>query len=121
MEISAIASKSVTMPGLLGQPERMGGTTAEQTKAVAGQFEAIMLRQFLQESVGSMLGSGKEAGGNVYGYLLTDVFANQLAQGGGLGLSKVIERQLTPHLPGDRPGQTPAAPQAGTVPSTAKS
>ena len=99
MEISAIASSSSALPGILGQPNAASQPPAAQAKAVAGQFEAIMLRQFLQESVGSMMGSGKEAGGSVYGYMLTDVFANQLAAGGGLGLSKVIEHQLTPRAP----------------------
>lgn len=97
MEISSVTSTAASLPGLLGQPGSAAKQTpAEQTKAVAGQFEAIMLRQFLQESVGSMMGSGKEAGGSVYGYLLTDVFASQLSAGGGLGLTKVIEQQLTP-------------------------
>ena len=96
MEISSVTSTAASLPGILGQPVRAGQTPAEQAKAVAGQFEAIMLRQFLQESVGSMMGSGKEAGGSVYGYLLTDVFAQQLAAGGGLGLSRVIQQQLTP-------------------------
>ena len=71
---------------------------AEQTKAAAGQFEAIMVRQFLQQSVGNMMG-GDSAGpsGNVYGYLLTDVLANKLTEGGGFGLAKIFEQQLTPH------------------------
>jgi Rod binding domain-containing protein len=103
MEISSIASSAASLPGLLG-PAGAPQTPAAQAKAVAGQFEAIMLRQFLQESVGSMMGSGKEAGGSVYGYLLTDVFASQLSAGGGLGLTKVIEQQLLPH------GARPAAP-----------
>ena len=119
MEISSVTSTAASLPGLLGQPVRANQSPAGQVKGVAGQFEAIMLRQFLQESVGSMMGSGKEAGGSVYGYLLTDVFASQLSAGGGLGLTKVIEQQLSPRLPGDRPGQTPAGRQTGTVPHAA--
>jgi flagellar protein FlgJ len=85
---------------------------AEQVRAVAAQFEAILLRQFLQESVGSMMG-GAKAGpeGNVYGYLLTDVLAGKLAEGGGLGLARVLQQQLTP-----RGAHAPAA--AGSPPST---
>lgn len=73
---------------------------AEQVKAVSGQFEAILLRQFLQESVGSIMG-GKEAGASagVYGYLLTDVLATKLAEGGGLGLGQVLQHQLSPRQP----------------------
>lgn len=69
---------------------------AQQIKAVAGQFESIMLRQFLQDSVSKIMG-GEEGGptGSIYGYLLTDVLAEKLGQDGGLGLSAVIERQLS--------------------------
>lgn len=76
-----------------------------QAQAVAGQFEAIMLRQFLQEGVGKMMGSG--AAGGVYGYLLSDVLAAKLTEGGGLGLGKVIQQQLSPRRP-----------EAGSAPET---
>ena len=100
MNVASVSSASApAVPGLLGQPGRANQSPAAQRKSVASQFEAIMLRQFLQESVGSMMGGGKDASGNVYGYLLTDVFAQQLSAGGGLGLSKVIQQQLTPSTP----------------------
>jgi flagellar protein FlgJ len=70
---------------------------AEQRAAVASQFEAILLRQFLQESIGSMMGGGEgNAGGNVYGYMLTDSLAQKLSEGKGMGLAPVIARQLAP-------------------------
>lgn len=73
---------------------------AEQRAAVASQFEAIILRQLLQESIGSMMG-GKEGGvsGNVYGYMLTDTFAQKLSAGNGMGLAPMIAKQLTPRGP----------------------
>ena len=80
-------------------------TPAEQRKVVAGQFEAILLRQFLSDSVGSMMGGQDSPAVNVYGYLLTDVLSQKLAASGGMGISKVIEQQLAPR------GQT-AAPGA---------
>lgn len=73
-----------------------GQTPAEQRKVVASQFEAIMLRQMLSQSVGQMMGGEDSPTGSTYGYLLTDAFAQKLSQGGGMGLGKVIERQLTP-------------------------
>lgn len=87
----ALASLSgAAHPGLLSRLP-----PAEQRRAVAGQFEAIMVRQLLQESVGGMLG-GAEGGpsGNIYGYLLTDVLATKLAEGGGLGLGRLLQQQL---------------------------
>jgi Rod binding domain-containing protein len=69
----------------------------QQIKAVAGQFEAIMLRQFLKDSVsGLMGGESGGAGGGVYGYFLTDVLATKLADAGGLGLGRMLRQQLTP-------------------------
>jgi peptidoglycan hydrolase FlgJ len=69
----------------------------QQVKSAAGQFEAILLRQFLEDSVSKIMG-GESGGptGNVYGYLLTDVLANQLSAGGGMGLSSILEKQLSP-------------------------
>jgi Rod binding domain-containing protein len=68
---------------------------SEQIKAAAGQFEAMMLRQLLQDSVGKLAG-GEKSGGGMYGFMMTDVLANQLSAGGGLGLSQVFAQQLTP-------------------------
>jgi flagellar protein FlgJ len=88
---------------------------AEQRAAVAGQFEAILLRQFLQNSIGSMLGSsggggpGAGGGGSVYGYMLTDTLADKLSQGRGMGLASMIAKQLTPRgaiADADNPGDT---------------
>ena len=71
-------------------------TPAEQRTAVAGQFEAILLRQFLQDSVGSMMGGDKASGAGVYGYMLTDTLADKLSEGHGMGLASMIAKQLTP-------------------------
>ena len=115
MNVSAITSQvnqAASLPGLTGQQGRSADLSpAEQGKKVAGQFEAILLRQFLQDSVGNMMG-GKEGGpsGNVYGYLLTDVLASKLAEGGGLGLAKILQKQLTPR------GRTEGS---GVAPTTA--
>ena len=96
MNLSAIDSTMATMPGVLGQSTRTASTPEAQRKAAAGQFEAILLRQFLSESVGAMMGGDKSAQGSVYGYMLTDVLSQKLSQGAGMGLGKIIEQQLTP-------------------------
>lgn len=81
---------------------------AQQVKAVAGQFESILLRQFLQDSVSKIMG-GEDGGptGSIYGYLLTDVLAEKLGQDGGLGLASVIEKQLSPRTAPTAGGQKP--------------
>ena len=77
----------------------------QQLKSASSQFEAILLRQFLQDSVGKIMG-GESAGpsGNIYGYLLTDTLATKLSEGRGLGLASVIQKQLSP-----RPAATAGA------------
>ena len=111
--LSAVDSTLATMPGgVLGQHVRSTSSPEAQRKAAASQFEAILLRQFLNDSVGSMMGGEKSAQGSVYGYLLTDVLSQKLAQGGGLGLAKTIEQQLTP-----RGTPVPAETLAALVPA----
>jgi peptidoglycan hydrolase FlgJ len=83
-------------PGLGAASARPG---AEDVKKAAKQFEAILVRQLLAPAIepmmkGSFGGSG--AGAGVYGYMLTDVLANSVSQGGGLGLAAILESQLSP-------------------------
>lgn len=109
--IHAQTHSASTLARLASQPGKLSGLPKdEQVKAAAGQFEAIMLRQFLQDSVSGMMG-GESGGasGNVYGYLLTDTLAGKLSEGGGLGLAKVFQQQLSPH---SRNPVVPAAPKA---------
>jgi peptidoglycan hydrolase FlgJ len=72
------------------------GATPAQRKKAAAQFEAILVRQMLSQSVGSMLGGEGKTAGSMYGDMLTDVLAQKLTAGQGLGLGKMIETQLTP-------------------------
>ena len=101
MDVSAIAS---TLPA----PDRVAAAThsakdvtsgtadtAAQRKKAAGQFEAILVRQMLSKSVGSMFG-GDSVAGSVYGDMMTDALAQNLTAGPGLGLGRMIEQQLTP-------------------------
>ena len=109
MDLSGIPSSSAGLPGGLNMHALANQTPAQQRKTVAGQFEAILLRQFLTDSVGSMMGGDKgSAQGSIYGYILTDTLAQTMSAGGGLGMAKMIERQLTP-----AGSQAPAAPEKG--------
>jgi len=96
--VTAQASHPLASLAAAGNSKALANLPQEQqVKAVAGQFEAIMLRQFLQESVSGLMGgdSGGPAGG-IYGYFLTDVLSSKLADGGGLGLSRILQQQLSP-------------------------
>ena len=69
----------------------------DRTAEAAQNFEAILLRQFLGESMKSLLQGGP--GGQVYGYLLTDTLADSMSKAGGLGLSSILQAQFSkgPH------------------------
>lgn len=58
----------------------------------ARQFEAILIRQILSESMKPLLEAGPS--GQVYGYLLTDSLADGISKGGGLGLSHILQTQF---------------------------
>ena len=109
MEVSSINSAAdarrvfATETGA-GTASSSAQPSAKQIQAAARQFEAIILRQLLTPAIeplmshglgGNSPGSGS-GGGGVYGYLVTDVLANSLSQGGGLGLARMLEKQLTP-------------------------
>ncbi len=98
-ELSSSRGAPVHRKPLTGAALRTAGAD-EQRKAVASQFEAILVRQLLSKTMSSMLGSEGSSGGgaaaNVYGDMLTDSFAQQLTSGPGLGLGRLLEKQLTP-------------------------
>jgi peptidoglycan hydrolase FlgJ len=85
-----------------GDPVAAATERKRQASTAAKQFEAIILRQLLAPAIEPMMNGGLEGkgtgggGGGVYGYMLTDTLANSLSQGGGLGLSRILEKQLTP-------------------------
>lgn len=115
MNISAITALSgVGQPAAAADAAGRSPASAEaaQRKQVAGQFEAILVRQMLGKSVGSMLGGDAGVSGTVYGDMMTDVLAQKLTAGGGLGLAHMIEQQLTPR--GAQPDH-PAASSAATI------
>jgi len=97
MSVAPISPNTASAAALAagGKPQALRNLPqAEQVKAAAGQFEAIILRQLLTESVGKIMGQGPSA--NTYGFMLTDVLANKLTEGGGLGISGMLAQQLTP-------------------------
>ena len=98
MQVSSTNAQAMQVPLALSQAQSLvagAGKSGGEAKMVAQQFEAIMLRQFLSKSVSSMMDSDNSPSGDVYGYFLTDTLATKLAEGGGMGLSKVLQKQFT--------------------------
>jgi flagellar protein FlgJ len=80
---------------------------------VARQFEAILVRQILSESMKSVLEHGKE--GQVYGYYISEALADGITKGGGLGLRSILESQLRQQVQPES-SQAPASdPQQGAA------
>ena len=112
---AALSVEPIT-PGRAGQLKGAAlrnASPAAQRKAVAAQFEAILVRQLLGKTMTSMLG-GSESGvaGSVYGDLLADTVSQQLTAGPGLGLGRFLEKQLTPRgelVSEPAPTSTPSA------------
>lgn len=103
MSISAL-NAAVPSIGILASndPELYPGAAAqnspEQAAKAAKQFEAILVRQLLEPSLKSMMsGFGGEGspGSDVYGYFFVDSLANAITDGGGLGLSSILQMQFT--------------------------
>lgn len=108
MNIASITALSgVGLPPATGDLTLSASPTDAQRKQVAAQFEAILVRQLLGKSVGSMLGGDEGVAGTVYGDMMTDVLAQKLTAGGGFGLARMIERQLT--VRGSHPHSSPDA------------
>jgi len=55
----------------------------------ARALEAILLKQLIQDS-GAFQGMG-QAGGKIYGEMFCEALANAVAQGGGVGIAKLVE------------------------------
>jgi flagellar protein FlgJ len=82
---------------------------------VARQFEAILVRQMLSESMKSVLEHGKE--GQVYGYYISEALADGITKGGGLGLRSILESQLHQQV---QPQSAQEGPKNPAPPSVTK-
>lgn len=87
-----VAAVSATWAARTPALEPQAAPSPQDVEKVSKQFESILLRQFLGESMKSLLQDGES--GKVYGYLLTDALANSISEGGGLGLCSILQAQL---------------------------
>jgi flagellar protein FlgJ len=100
MNVSPVSSAHL-LAGLTpeaGPRAKAGDTELAQRQKAAAQFEAVLVRQLIAPALNGMMGSseGGAGGGGVYGYMLTDLLAEKITEGQGLGLSATIARQLSP-------------------------
>ncbi len=85
-------------------------TEDQKVGEASRQFEAILLQQFLSESQKPVITSeftDNSAVAGIYQDFITNQLADSLSRGGGIGLAKSFQRQLT------HPAPHAAAPLAG--------
>jgi flagellar protein FlgJ len=92
MDIAGISSQ-LASSGLNLSDASTGTRDPAKIAKVSKQFECILLRQIVGESMKPLLESGQ--GGQVYGYMLTNSLADQISAGGGLGLAHILQTQLS--------------------------
>jgi Rod binding domain-containing protein len=88
-----VLSSHLSAPALPRESAEVAQNDPAKIAQVAQQFEGILLRQILSESMKPLLENGP--GAQVYGYFLTDSLANSIGKAGGLGLGHVLQTQLT--------------------------
>jgi flagellar protein FlgJ len=101
MQISSLQSK--IDPSHVPLESLVANKTLSQNQKISEasrQFEAVLLRQFLAESqkpVVSSEFSDNSSSAGIYQDMITNQLADSLTRGGGIGLAKTFEHQLTPH------------------------
>lgn len=81
--------QSLSANQLLGQDKKL--------QVAAQQFEAILLRQVLKESLKPMIEGAinlKGTGSNIYQHWLVDTYANALSQTESFGIASTLKQQL---------------------------
>jgi len=105
MKIDATSSTPLTMPTAADLAAKM--PKDEKVGKACDQFEGMLIRQILTEGLKPLLakppGSGA-AGAGVYDYMLTDTLAKGIAGPHAIGISHLLQQQLSPpksHGPSD--------------------
>ena len=83
----------------------------EKIGELSRKFEAVLLRQILQEAHKSVIKSSftdDSAISGIYGDLVTNALAEDISKSGSFGLAKTLQQQLTRQL-------TPKRPKEGTI------
>jgi len=69
----------------------------QRNAAVSQQFESVLVKQFLKEALKPMFKGvfNEDAGAHrMYRHFFTDAISESIAQGGGFGVSNILQQQL---------------------------
>ena len=119
MEITALQSK---VDATEIAPERLAGnaslTKSEKIAEASRQFEAVLLRQILDNGQKTVIKSkygANSASSSIYRDQITTQLADNISKAGTFGFAKTFSKQL------DRPAETNAVPPAPLNPLAAAS
>lgn len=110
MEITAIPQHALPVEDPRGKRPGKGGDgggdTPAQVKKVASEFEAMfvsMMLKSMRETVGKDAMTGGGRGEETFRSLLDQEYANAAVAGGGIGLARTLERELSRSTQGPVP------------------
>ena len=99
MESGKISSKNVSLDSslLMEMVHSKNKTEAEKTQFVSEQFESVLVKQFLNDALKPMFKgvfNEDSEGHRLYRHFFTDALSESIAQGGGFGVSSILQQQL---------------------------
>ena len=99
METNNIGNNYVGMDTsmLMDMAHSKHATEEQKNAAVSQQFESVLVKQFLKEALKPMFkGVFNEEGGahRMYRHFFTDAISESIANGGGFGVSSILQQQL---------------------------
>jgi Rod binding domain-containing protein len=119
MSLDPVSSFTPTLPvDLLSSSTGVSGaTTPEKLRAACKAIEGLFAGQLLSE-IGKTGVDDKDPAGSQYQDFIQQALAQQVTSGGGFGLAKMLEKELTPAAP--HSPLTALHLHASTTPTVAK-
>jgi Rod binding domain-containing protein len=101
METGKLSSNNVSLDSslLMEVVHSKNKTESEKTKFVTEQFESVLVKQFLNDALKPMFKgvfNEDSEGHRLYRHFFTDALSESIAQGGGFGVSSILQQQLAP-------------------------
>ncbi|MEC8419649.1 MAG: hypothetical protein VXZ32_00855 [Verrucomicrobiota bacterium] len=114
MEIASSNDKYVGMDSsiLMEMAHSKNISQKQKNAAVSQQFEAVLVKQFLKEALKPMFEGvfNEDAGAHrMYRHFFTDAISESVAQGGGFGVSNILQQQLNQKI------STPSSPKDDSI------
>ena len=99
METGATVKQYVGMDSsmLMEMAHSKNRTHEQKVAAVSGQFESVLVKQFLKEALKPMFKgvfNEDEGAHRMYRHFFTDAISESVASGGGFGVSSILQQQL---------------------------